>query len=766
MPSPSPRPTPGPATAPDRARTRTSALTLALAWALLPWLDPVTASAATPPAGPQVVIHEIMYHPPDDRDELQWVELHNPGTQPVDLAGWSFTKGIQFRFTNSLPLPPGGFLVVARDLGAFRIRYGTNPAVVGEFGGRLSHSGERLELSDAQRRVVDAVEYSDSHPWPISPDGMSPSLERRLPSASGLDPANWAPSPLPQLQAAAGTPGQPNAARTTNLPPNLRAIRFPETTPAEPQATEVQAVLADPDGLGTVTLHVASLPVLAPAAPTDPAARTGNPASTLTLTLTMTRVAGDALQGTYTATIPPQPPGHVVRFHLECTDLAGSKALHPHPHDARPTWSLLSSAPTNNALVPFAFLAQHGPAERPGSSLRTINWSRPPGRRNANTQGEPTRGNATFVHIPAGTSTPRVFDHVRITPRQSGWKIRLNRDQSLDAMSTINLIFEAQPRYVLAEHLAYEAYRRTSVPTPQSGHWRAWMNGRPLGYHLFVEQPNSAFLRRVGRNTDGDLFKLIWYGGDLIGQHEKKNNPDTGHASLVETVEALNQARGAAAWAEIERRFNVPGFVDYYAVNMVIQNWDGFFNNYFLYRSPGPEGRWEIIPWDEDKTWGDHDGASAQYDWYTMPLNFGMSGSRPQQTLRQRFSSPSGPHGGPMWWRNPGWFSGPLLANPEFRAHFKTRLRELLNTQFTPEAMEPVIARLHETLAPEIRYRAGLGPSSRGGQRPPSNPSPDQTAAAETAAMERFERHIDSFRRQVRFRREFLLQELDREKSP
>src|SRR4029450_2077986 len=130
---------------------------------------------------------------------------------------------------------------------------------------------------------------------------------------------------------------------------------------------------------------------------------------------------------------------------------------------------------------------------------------------------------------------------VRAPPRQGGGKLRLHKDRLLDGMSTINVIFEHQPRFVLAEHLAYDVYRAAGVPTPLSGHWRVWYNGQPLGYHLYVEQPNSTFLRRVGKDSDGDLFKLLWYGEGVIGQHEKKNNPASGHNALVETIEGLKQ---------------------------------------------------------------------------------------------------------------------------------------------------------------------------------------------------------------------------------
>jgi len=82
----------------------------------------------------------------------------------------------------------------------------------------------------------------------------------------------------------------------------------------------------------------------------------------------------------------------------------------------------------------------------------------------------------------------------------------------------------------------------------------------------------------------------------------------------------------------IERNFNVTNFIDYFAVNMCIQNWDGFFNNYFTYHDTGPSGRWEIYPWDEDKTWGDYDGRPDDQPWYTMPLTFGMNGDQPPGT--------------------------------------------------------------------------------------------------------------------------------------
>src|SRR5262245_17268546 len=61
--------------------------------------------------GAEIVINEIMYHPPPAIPEdpaLEWVELHNTGTNTVNLAGWRFSKGIDYLFPTNATIGPGG----------------------------------------------------------------------------------------------------------------------------------------------------------------------------------------------------------------------------------------------------------------------------------------------------------------------------------------------------------------------------------------------------------------------------------------------------------------------------------------------------------------------------------------------------------------------------------------------------------------------------------------------------------------------------------
>ncbi|KAB2661054.1 MAG: hypothetical protein DVB31_12920 [Verrucomicrobia bacterium] len=676
------------------------------------------ALAQTPPLGP-VVISEIFHHPPDERPGLQWIEIFNRGPVAVDLSGWSFSKGVRFGFPAGARLQPGAFAVVVADAGVFAKAYGSNLPVAGVFAGRQGSKGERIELSDAAGKSSDWVHYRDRYPWSVAADGSGRSLER-IHSGSRSDiPGNWVASMPGRGSAPAGTPGTRNAADRTNLPPVPSEVRFDPLPRDRPNAASVR--WNDDDGVTSASVEY----------------RVGTPQGwSAYRSLPMARVSGKTTAGEYAVSLPVPPEGSVVRFRLRARDGAGGERVWPPPQETVSEFSYLVLSRPERATIGQLQLWTQGRAAPAGASVRNRRSSRRPEESAAN--------DLTAIHIPpAGGGDPELHDFVRVSERAGGWKLRNGKGQPLLGMHTANVIFESNPRWVLAEHLAYELFRRAGVPTPESGHFRLSVDGEDLGYHLYVEQPDQAFLARHGRDTDGNLYKILWYENGLVRQHEKKNHPARHHEDLKEVVAGLRDHRAGDPWSFIRERFDVDGFAAYYAVSQCIENWDGFFNNHFLYHAPGPGGRWEIYPWDEDKTWGDYDGASRRFDWYSMPLTFGMNGDKPPDGGA---SFGTGPFGGTSWWRPGGWFSGPLLANPGFRERFLGRLRGLCATEFTEEKFRPVIDALETRLEPEVRHRAAV------------------LGAEEEPMLARFHADIDSFRRQVVNRRRFILGELDRAK--
>jgi len=185
-----------------------------------------------PRIGP-LVITEVMYNPPDpgngsDVNDLEFIEIYNPGRTAEDMTNWEIGGGVSYNFPSSppplgpdSPLPPwyenrvlvpadGTLLIVgfpvsdSAKLTTFVEHYGIEDSVriVGPYGGSLDNGGERVRLlrpefppeveKDIWLLVVeDEIIYGDTEPWPTTADGLGQSLQRRDRSLWGNDAASW-----------------------------------------------------------------------------------------------------------------------------------------------------------------------------------------------------------------------------------------------------------------------------------------------------------------------------------------------------------------------------------------------------------------------------------------------------------------------------------------------------------------------------------------------------------------------------------------------
>ncbi len=156
---------------------------------------------------PQVMLSEILYH-----DTLtatgEFLEIHNPGTETVDLEGYTLAGAVDFVFPAGAELSPGGYLVVAKNSGDFPANV---PYPLFQWTtGKLSDAGEKILLFDATGLLADFVRYNNHSPWPEGSALLGSSLE--LVSA-GLDnhfASSWQPSGMP-----GGSPGQPGGVVAT-----------------------------------------------------------------------------------------------------------------------------------------------------------------------------------------------------------------------------------------------------------------------------------------------------------------------------------------------------------------------------------------------------------------------------------------------------------------------------------------------------------------------------------------------------------------------
>lgn len=174
--------------------------------------QPTPGQANARPRSGSIVINELYYHPVTEDDDEEFIELHNRGSQAVDLGGWRLRGGITFDFPPGVTLPAGGYLVVARDAARLRsVHTNLDPArILGDYSGRLGNGGDvvRLQMPDDLvstnefgvvvtnliHITVDEVAYRDGGRWGRWADGGGSSLERTDPRVDGHLPAAWADS--------------------------------------------------------------------------------------------------------------------------------------------------------------------------------------------------------------------------------------------------------------------------------------------------------------------------------------------------------------------------------------------------------------------------------------------------------------------------------------------------------------------------------------------------------------------------------------------
>ncbi len=247
-----------------------------------------------------MVINEVAWAGTNASPLHEWMELHNPGPNPVSLDGWTLTDGDNL----TVVFPPGTTILP----GAFYLMERSSDQVVSDipadfiYPGDLFDGGETLTLSDSAGQVVDTAN-GNGGPWPGGSSSPIASMERRDPLAPDSD-SNWATNDgfhrngLDAVgQPINGTPRMPNSTVAPTATPSPTSTLSP-TPSASPTATATSTVT------DTSTPTASPLPK-ATATPTP--STTAAPPATDTPTPSRTPVATATETIEPTATPSPSP---------------------------------------------------------------------------------------------------------------------------------------------------------------------------------------------------------------------------------------------------------------------------------------------------------------------------------------------------------------------------------------------------------------------------------------------------------------------------
>ena len=123
-----------------------------------------------------LLINEVMFHPLENENTNEWIELYNPTSEPLDVAGWMIadekeTDSILADTENgdgTTIIPPGGYAIIT-DKGTTiyetytipdnAIRLSVDDSTLCGYG--LNNQQEKIILFDLDSSLIDAVEWGE-----------------------------------------------------------------------------------------------------------------------------------------------------------------------------------------------------------------------------------------------------------------------------------------------------------------------------------------------------------------------------------------------------------------------------------------------------------------------------------------------------------------------------------------------------------------------------------------------------------------------------
>ena len=264
-------------------------------------------------------------------------------------------------------------------------------------------------------------------------------------------------------------------------------------------------------------------------------------------------------------------------------------------------------------------------------------------------------------------------------------KIFFEDGKEFDGNRCLNLNPAWRDAAFVREPLAYHLYAACGVPASRTRMVELHVNGQFHGLYVEVEQPEKPMLKRHGLRgvvlykanshenhaDERDLGRLESYPA----HYEKETRKTESHADLHAFCRDL--ARTGNTREFFTNRVDLEKYINYLAATVLVQNWDCLSKNHFLAYDQRGSGKWIVVPWDLDRTFGDH--WRGGFDRADVPLFLGVR------------SLP-----GPTGWNR---MADRFFSDATLRTQFVNRLEELLRDEFTPQKLFPILDQYEMQLA-------------------------------------------------------------------
>ncbi|MBE0535750.1 MAG: lamin tail domain-containing protein [Phycisphaerae bacterium] len=626
-----------------------------------------------------ILITEIMYHPYNAAHPLvedireEYIELHNRGFSAVDLEGWRLSNGVGYTFGEVI-IGPGEYLAVAADVETFAAKYPGVSNVVGGWVGRLSNSGETIELTTAAGRVIDRISYADEGDWaqrvkgPLdhghrgwewsnAHDGGGYSLELINANRPNEYGQNWAAS-----ASVGGTPGAVNGVTVVENAPFIVDVRHFPIIPSDSDKVSVSARITAESTIGLTVVACYR--------------RDGQPGFS-TLTMYDDGNNDDAMpdDGIYGVRLPAQPHGTVVEFYVRAQDGGGRIRTWPALSniDGIPQQATNLLYQVDNTFDPAALWMPGEPpiyhiimTEAERAELADIGdssvdrYPHPVYPNDDEESRSDAQMNATFISIDGLAMQMRYITGVRNRGNRSrhsppmNYHINFRHDDPWNGITALNI----NSKYTFNQVMGSLMFRLTGTAAPETVAVKVRVNGQNLaetgsrmyGLYAALESYNGDYLEHhFPDDPDGNLYRctyderwgsrtvadLRYKGTDpasYIENYRKQTNErEFDYTDIFDLTYTLNDTSIAEEdyGREVGRVADLEQWMAFMATDTLMGNIEGGLttgsgDDYAMYRGL-IDTRFRLLPHDLDTLFnkGDH-GISLDRSVFTFEATPGL----------------------------------------------------------------------------------------------------------------------------------------------
>jgi len=198
-------------------------------------------------------------------------------------------------------------------------------------------------------------------------------------------------------------------------------------------------------------------------------------------------------------------------------------------------------------------------------------------------------------------------DGSREYPKKS-LKIKFDKDIFENGNDVLNLNSEwTDPTYV-RQFLATKLFRESGHICFKSELVAVYVNDEFFGIYLAVENMDSKMMEDNGLDSKANMYKATIDGASLsindeiYKRWEKKSNESADWLDLEELIDSLYYVPNERYYQYLQDNFEYESLVNFLAMTIMITNKSTYTHNYYMYHDINGNGKWNILPWDMDKT--------------------------------------------------------------------------------------------------------------------------------------------------------------------